>query len=149
MIPYLHADPLVCVGCRLCEMYCSVTKAGVFNPRKSRVRNLRIEPVTDFIVACRHCAEPLCAEACPVNAITRNGNLVSVDPKLCVGCSACQEACPFGAMFMDPDTNKAIICDRCGDCVPHCPVDTLEISPAESIAMEKRLAYAKNFEVKI
>lgn len=34
-----------------------------------------------------------CIEACPVNAITKEGDKIELDESLCVGCLACQEYC--------------------------------------------------------
>jgi ferredoxin len=46
----------------------------------------------------------------------------SVDPEICVGCGACQEVCPTGAIFVE---EIAIIdpkrCIGCGRCIEQCP----------------------------
>ncbi len=41
----------------------------------------------------------VCAEACPVGAITVVGGKAKVDQGKCTGCEACVEACPTGAMM--------------------------------------------------
>ena len=37
-----------------------------------------------------------------------------IDLRLCVGCYACVEACPFAADFVDPKEHVPLICDFCG-----------------------------------
>jgi ferredoxin len=39
-----------------------------------------------------------CIEVCSAEAVSRNGNLVKVNPNLCVGCGACATVCPSGAL---------------------------------------------------
>ena len=53
--------------------------------------------------------------ACPVDAIT----ISPVEAKLviedqCVGCKLCTIACPYGTIFYNVDTQKAVKCDLCG-----------------------------------
>lgn len=61
----------------------------------------------------------------------------SVDADACIGCGACMDRCPFGAIGVDElaliDTEK---CMGCGNCVKACPVDALsldEVRPPEFI----------------
>jgi ferredoxin len=44
-------------------------------------------------VGCRQCID-----VCSAQAISSKGNLVSVNPHLCVGCGACTTVCPSGAL---------------------------------------------------
>ena len=39
-----------------------------------------------------------CIDICSANAISSAGDIVKVDPHLCVGCGACATVCPSGAM---------------------------------------------------
>ncbi|MFX1576265.1 MAG: 4Fe-4S dicluster domain-containing protein [Promethearchaeota archaeon] len=136
---FLYADPTVCVGCRICEAICSLHWEKTINPKKARNRVRRVDPGLDVVVACRNCDQAWCIEACPEDAIRRNRKgIVIVDTKKCRGCGACVEACPFGAIFLHPDTQKAIKCVTCGFCTKYCPVDTLQIVTDEQLAALKQ-----------
>lgn len=48
----------------------------------------------------------------------------------CLGCGACEMACPPGAIHQSDDFRVAywvdpLLCNDCGECVPTCPVDAL------------------------
>lgn len=46
----------------------------------------------------------ICASACPVSAISKNG--LSTDPDICIGCMRCVQDCPVHARNLDPDAVK-------------------------------------------
>ena len=132
-MPYLYADPLECTGCRICELLCSFYHERVLNPKKARLRVVRLEPGIDKPIACRHCEKPKCVEVCPVEAIrvVRKTGMSFIDKRKCNGCRLCAEACPYGAIFLHPDEQVAIKCTLCGICVKHCPVQCLKIVKGE------------------
>ncbi|MFO7962320.1 MAG: 4Fe-4S dicluster domain-containing protein [Desulfobacterales bacterium] len=96
---------------------------------------------------CYHCSEPICIEACPVDAIKKRkeDGIVTVDRNLCIGCKECLNACPFGAPQFeesnpDPKMQK---CDLCLDrwmegkkpiCVTACPTRALDAGPMDELA---------------
>ena len=42
---FVSADPDKCVGCGVCEYACSSEKEKVYNPIKSRIRVVRLNPL--------------------------------------------------------------------------------------------------------
>ena len=118
-----------CTGCRICEMSCSLSNAEECNSFVSRIRisrHINDGKIYNAPTLCHNCHHPPCENACPTGATQRDPqiNAMVVDPELCIGCKGCVFACPFGACFMDPYTDKAFRCDQCsGDpiCVKMCP----------------------------
>ena len=52
---------------------------------------------THFItVDCTTCAT--CVDACPLLAITDEGEIPVINAETCIDCGACEEACPFDAI---------------------------------------------------
>lgn len=60
-----------CTGCRICELICSMTCHGEYNPRRSHIRLLRNREMDVGMVAldpgCNFCGS--CAEWCPHQAL--------------------------------------------------------------------------------
>jgi Fe-S-cluster-containing dehydrogenase component len=131
----------LCVGCQAFEVACKQEHDLPVGPRWIRV--LQAGPkeasgklVMRFIaVCCMHCGGPVCAEACPVGAISRDiSGRVFIHSDLCIGCKECAEACPRGAPQMNPQTNIMEICTLCDHrtdlglkpaCVEACPCGAL------------------------
>jgi Fe-S-cluster-containing dehydrogenase component/CRP-like cAMP-binding protein len=134
-----------CTRCDDCVRACAATHDN--NPRF-----LRHGPVHNNIMvaqACMHCTDPICMIGCPTGAIHRDmfeGSVV-INPASCIGCSACANNCPYGAIRMvevrdrtgriqvASDANsilKATKCDLCIDqfggpaCERACPHDALK-----------------------
>jgi Fe-S-cluster-containing hydrogenase component 2 len=127
-----------CSGCRTCETTCSLKNTGQSNPTRSRIRIIRYERQGEFHnfipMVCQQCSNPLCMEACPVNAISRNPetDAMVVDSENCVGCKVCSMVCPIGGVSIDPVTNVAYKCDLCdGDpeCVKYCDPEAITYIP--------------------
>jgi len=101
---------------------------------------VRREPATDFAIACHQCENPPCAAVCPVGAIRKlRSGLVEVDAARCIGCGACVEACPFGAITVV--NGKAVKCDLCGGdpaCVKQCMPGALKLATPAQVAAGKR-----------
>lgn len=106
----------ICSGCRLCELWCSLSKNGSFNPHRSRIRVVELNTGIDIPITCQQCENPACRTACGFEALTYDEKLkiVVVDEEKCTGCQACAGACPYGIITIDPTTKKAIKCDLCG-----------------------------------
>jgi Fe-S-cluster-containing dehydrogenase component len=132
-----------CMGCHACEVACKQEHGLDVGPRFIKV----VEKGHSFIpIYCHHCARPPCREACPVEAISRNEwGIVQVDEELCIGCKACIEACPFGAMQYDEEREAALMCDLCYErlkndeepaCSLACPTQCILWGDMKAIAEE-------------
>jgi Fe-S-cluster-containing dehydrogenase component/CRP-like cAMP-binding protein len=94
----LVIDLEVCTRCDDCVRGCASTHGGV--PRFVREG----EKYSSFLItrACYHCADPVCLIGCPTGAIRRAnvGDVVEVDPSICIGCGTCAQNCPYDAIVM-------------------------------------------------
>nr|VFK38582.1 MAG: Fe-S-cluster-containing hydrogenase component 2 [Candidatus Kentron sp. SD]VFK44203.1 MAG: Fe-S-cluster-containing hydrogenase component 2 [Candidatus Kentron sp. SD] len=128
---FLHIQPQKCTGCLQCEMACSLTKEGIFNPAKSRIKVFVFHNEGKFApFTCTQCAEAWCMYACPVDAIQvdRNTGAKVVIEAQCVGCKVCTIACPFGTVNYNQETSKVTKCDLCGGepkCAEACPTEAI------------------------
>lgn len=132
-----------CMGCHACEVACKQEHNLPVGPRLVRV----MEKAPDFIpVYCHHCSKAPCMEACPEKAIYKNElGIVLIDNTLCIGCMACVEACPFGAMQFYEEQNVAVKCDLCihrvekGEspaCASVCPTRCISYGEAKRLIAE-------------
>jgi len=139
-------DPNRCTGCRYCEMACAYKHYGVIDYNKAR-RHVIFDPehVLFEAVQCRHCEEPVCAAACPTEAIKKDEKTgwVLINPMKCIGCRSCTYACPIGVPRFDEDLKVAIKCDFCdGDpwCAKYCSAQAIQVLPrAEALRLMRRI----------
>lgn len=106
-----------CVGCGACGVACK-TENNTRDRSNGQSYNwadfmFKIEgkfPSTKYVampVLCNHCSNAACVEACPVEpkAMFKGANGVTLhNDERCIGCRACQEACPYSVE--DLDKNK-------------------------------------------
>jgi len=140
----LAVIPELCSGCRICELTCAMKHFNINNPKKSAIRVLITypHPVVRMPIVCSQCKVPMCADACPVEALKRTDGVVSLNTDECISCMKCVEACPFGAMYAHTDVEHPIKCDLCdGDpqCVTHCPKGAIRLIPEQSLGESRRL----------
>lgn len=118
-----------CVGCQSCMFACSRRngKAGLTNSSIIIKSKGGIETGFSVIVCCS-CMDAPCARVCPTEALTQNETGgVKLDPKKCIGCGFCKEACIIDAVHWDTEKEKPVICVQCGYCVPYCPHGVIEL----------------------
>ncbi len=148
---FVVADPEKCTGCVVCEYACSMTNEETFNPTKSRIRALRMGPLNNIAVTCRHCEDPACVTACPRQALSQDEEtgMIKVDEKLCVGCDWCISACDFGAMMIHPEKRVVFTCNNCKNqpdgpqCVKWCPEGALDLVTSDVLAQKSRITAVK------
>ena len=137
---FIMADSAKCIGCRTCEVACVVShqdaiSTDAFTPR---IRVVKGDAFTTA-VGCHQCEDAPCANVCPTQAIRRGEGAWQVEQARCIGCKRCMVACPFGAMQVRLEGNKAhaLKCDLCVHreggpaCVEACPTHALRcVDPA-------------------
>ncbi len=141
-----------CIGCNACVIACKQWHDLKPGPTKwMRVYQWENGSFPDIEVhtlpiPCFHCQDPVCADACPNQAITKEKKwgAVLVDQSKCTGHRKCFEACPYGVPQFETDKPDQIMskCNMCVDrlekglnpiCVLSCSMRALEFGPIEEI----------------
>lgn len=138
----IYANEEVCIGCRLCEVWCKVQHSKSKDiikafkketPRPTPRVHVEENGANSFAVQCWHCEEPDCVYSCIAGAmyIDEETGIVQHDPEKCVGCWTCILVCHRGAILRDERQRRvASKCDLCAGleipaCVAHCPNEAL------------------------
>ena len=141
----LAVIPELCSGCRICELTCAIEHFGVNNPKKSAIRVLVTypHPVVRMPIICCQCKVPVCADICPMDALSRKNGGVQLDEDDCISCMKCVEACPFGAIYAHADVDYPIKCDMCDGapkCIEKCPKGAIRLIPEPALGESRRLS---------
>lgn len=129
-------DLRTCIGCHACSVACKAefeVPLGVFRDTVKYAESGSYPSAKrHFIpVLCNHCEDAPCLNACPTAAITRlkDGQVV-INEGDCNVNRYCMAACPYGAIYIDPERNVAQKCTFCDHrtsqglkpaCVEACP----------------------------
>lgn len=129
-------DNRKCIGCHACTTACKsehqvpvgVNRTWVKQVEKGEFPNSRR---LFSVMRCNHCTDAPCVEICPTEALFfREDGIVDFDKDRCIGCKSCMQACPYDALYIDPQTNTAAKCNYCAHridvglepaCVNVCP----------------------------
>jgi Fe-S-cluster-containing dehydrogenase component/formate-dependent nitrite reductase membrane component NrfD len=108
-----------CIGCHACSVACKEehqVPLGVYRTWVKYVEKGAF-PHTQrhfTVLRCNHCERAPCVTICPVTALyKRPDGIVDFDPEVCIGCKACMQACPYDALYIDPNNNTAAKCNFC------------------------------------
>ena len=129
-------DNRKCIGCHACTVACKAEHEVPLGVNRTWVKYIEKGTYPNTarhfsVMRCNHCADAPCVEICPVTALyTRKDGIVDFDPRRCIGCKGCMQACPYDALYIDPDTHTAAKCNYCAHrvdiglepaCVNVCP----------------------------
>ena len=130
----------MCIGCHACTVACKSEHDIPIGVNRTHVKYIEkgIFPnsTREFSVhRCNHCADAPCVEICPTTALyNRADGIVDFDGDRCIGCKSCMQACPYDALYIDPNTGTAAKCNYCAHridggyepaCVIVCPVEAI------------------------
>ena len=133
-------DNRICIGCHACSVACKAENQvplGVFRTWVKSVETGRYPGTRRHfqVTRCNHCHNPPCVAICPVGAMYRRPDgIVDFDASRCIGCKSCLQACPYEAIYTDPDSGTAAKCHYCAHrvdvgmepaCVVACPAHAL------------------------
>lgn len=133
-------DNRKCIGCHACTVACKSEHETPLGVNRTWVKYIEkgVFPNTRrafSVMRCNHCANAPCVAICPVTALfTRNDGIVDFDPRRCIGCKACLQACPYDALYIDPASHTAAKCNYCAHrveigleppCVNVCPTHAI------------------------
>ena len=143
----LTADIEKCIGCKLCELICSLHHDGAVNLLKSRIEIIEVKETVNVPVYCFQCDDAVCMQVCTVDAISRDDTgRVIIDKDKCINCKACAIACPFGSISIDA-VGRVFKCDLCEpgppQCVEICPTNALTFEHPEKITYKKKVKIAE------
>jgi Fe-S-cluster-containing dehydrogenase component/Ni/Fe-hydrogenase subunit HybB-like protein len=125
-----------CIGCHACTIACKAEHEVPLGHFRTWVKNVEkgIFPnVRRYfsVLRCNHCADAPCVNICPTRALYhRPDGIVDFDNRQCIACKSCMAACPYDALYIDPETETAAKCNYCAHkvevglepaCVTVCP----------------------------
>jgi len=133
-------DHRKCIGCHACTVACkseNEVPIGTFRTWVKYIEKGEYPDTRRFfsVLRCNHCDDAPCITICPVTALfRRDDGIVDFNGDRCIGCKSCMQACPYDALYINPNTNTAEKCNFCAHriesqlepaCVIVCPVQAI------------------------
>jgi len=133
-------DNRKCIGCHACTVACKSEHDVPVGVNRTHVKYIETgtypDSTREFSVhRCNHCEDSPCTTICPTTALfTRSDGIVDFDDDRCIGCKSCMQACPYDALYINPNTGTAAKCNYCAHriensyepaCVIVCPVEAI------------------------
>ena len=133
-------DHTRCIGCHACTTACKSENLVPLSVTRTYVKHVDVGvfPQTrraHQVTRCNQCAHAPCVNACPTTAMFKRADgIVDFDKSICIGCKACMAACPYDAIFINPEDHSAEKCNFCAHridmglepaCVVVCPTQAI------------------------
>jgi Fe-S-cluster-containing dehydrogenase component/formate-dependent nitrite reductase membrane component NrfD len=133
-------DQRKCIGCHACTVACKEENQVPLGVNRTWVKYIEKGVFPDTrryfsVMRCNHCDDAPCVTICPTVALYRRPDgIVDFDGLRCIGCKSCMQACPYDALYIDPETKTAAKCHYCAHrveaglepaCVIVCPVQAI------------------------
>jgi Fe-S-cluster-containing dehydrogenase component/formate-dependent nitrite reductase membrane component NrfD len=146
-------DQTRCIGCHACTTACKSENEVPLSVTRTYVKYAEVGTFPEArrafqVTRCNQCEDPPCVAACPTAAMAqRRDGIVDFDKSVCIGCKACMAACPYDAIFINPEDHSAEKCNFCAHrldvglepaCVVVCPVEAILVGdvndPSSAVA---------------
>lgn len=129
-------DNRKCIGCHACTTACKSEHEVPVGVNRTWVKQVEKGTFPDTrrlfsVMRCNHCTDAPCVTICPTESLyIREDGIVDFDQDRCIGCKSCMQACPYDALYIDPESNTAAKCNYCAHridiglepaCVNVCP----------------------------
>ncbi len=129
-------DNRKCIGCHACTVACKSEHQVPVGVDRTWVKYIEKGTFPNnrrlfTVMRCNHCEHSPCVTICPVTALHKRADgVVDFNSDRCIGCKACMQACPYDALYIDPNTSTAAKCNFCThrlenglqpSCVAVCP----------------------------
>ncbi len=144
-------DNRKCIGCHACTTACKSEHNVPVGVNRTWVKQVEKGEFPDSrrlfsVMRCNHCTDAPCVEICPTEALfVREDGIVDFDKDRCIGCKSCMQACPYDALYIDPETSTAAKCNYCAHridiglepaCVNVCPEQAIISGDMEDAGSE-------------
>ena len=135
-------DQTRCIGCHACTTACKSENLVPLSVTRTYVKHVDVGVFPQArrahqVTRCNQCAHAPCVTACPTTAMFKRADgIVDFDKSICIGCKACMAACPYDAIFINPEDHSAEKCNFCAHridvglepaCVVVCPTQSILI----------------------
>src|SRR5579864_5247901 len=142
-------DHTRCIGCHACTTACKSENEVPLSVTRTYVKYVDVGTFPQArrvfqVTRCNQCEFAPCVEACPTAAMYRRGDgIVDFDKSICIGCKACIAACPYDAIFINPEDHSAEKCNFCAHrldvglepaCVVVCPTEAILVGDLDDPA---------------
>ncbi|MGI9601861.1 MAG: 4Fe-4S dicluster domain-containing protein [Acidimicrobiales bacterium] len=140
-----------CIGCHACTVACKSEHDVPLGVNRTWVKYIETGTFPDVarkfnVMRCNQCDDAPCMTICPTSALFRAPNgVVDFQDDDCIGCKSCMNACPYDALYINPETNTAHKCNMCNhrievglepSCQIVCPTEAIKIGDLDDPTSE-------------